>query len=186
MSDTSSLEERLNVLEAQAEQLAGSDDLDTAWIIWCGVLVFCECMHVYHTATSKQNMIYLSKQQHLHVVTSSSSMTLCHGHTGLLFTPQRQSHKARKLQHISAVRASALLERKQDYMSGEKRRGRERERERGTCKREYSVHCWPPDAMSHTAVIHSSAFCIDHVKKPATAFVTQKTIFPTPMAVHTL
>lgn len=38
------LEERLAALEAQVGEfdLANAADLDTAWIIWCGILVFCE------------------------------------------------------------------------------------------------------------------------------------------------
>eukprot|EP00752_Nemacystus_decipiens_P003798 g3494.t1 len=41
MSDTDVLlEDRLVALEAQAGQLANAADLDTAWIIWCGILVF--------------------------------------------------------------------------------------------------------------------------------------------------
>lgn len=38
-----SLEERLEALEEQAELLVDSVDLDTVWIIWCGIMVFCEC-----------------------------------------------------------------------------------------------------------------------------------------------
>lgn len=37
-----SLQERVKALEDQAESLADATDLDTAWIVWCGVLVFCE------------------------------------------------------------------------------------------------------------------------------------------------
>ena len=42
MSDTDELEDRLEALEAQAGEVANAVDLDTMWIIWCGVLVFCE------------------------------------------------------------------------------------------------------------------------------------------------
>lgn len=42
MSDPEDLEERLKTLEAQAGELASAADFDTAWIIWCGILVFCE------------------------------------------------------------------------------------------------------------------------------------------------
>lgn len=42
MSDTDDLWSRLEALETQANELANAADLDTAWIIWCGILVFCE------------------------------------------------------------------------------------------------------------------------------------------------
>lgn len=42
MSDTDDLEGRLEALEALAGELANAADLDTAWVIWCGILVFCE------------------------------------------------------------------------------------------------------------------------------------------------
>lgn len=37
-----SLEERLEALEEQAGLLVDAVDLDTVWIIWCGIMVFCE------------------------------------------------------------------------------------------------------------------------------------------------
>lgn len=37
-----SLEARLEALEEQAALLVDAVDLDTVWIIWCGILVFCE------------------------------------------------------------------------------------------------------------------------------------------------
>lgn len=37
------LEERLKALEDRAELLVDAVDLDTVWVIWCGILVFCEC-----------------------------------------------------------------------------------------------------------------------------------------------
>lgn len=42
MSETGDLEERLAALEAQTGDLADADDLDVAWILWSGILVFCE------------------------------------------------------------------------------------------------------------------------------------------------
>lgn len=42
-----SLEERLDALEEQAALLVDAVDLDTVWIIWCGIMVFCECCCCY-------------------------------------------------------------------------------------------------------------------------------------------
>jgi len=41
-AETGNLEARLAALEAQTWDLADADDLDTAWVLWCGILVFCE------------------------------------------------------------------------------------------------------------------------------------------------
>lgn len=38
-----SLEERLDALEQEAASFVSSEDLDAVWIIWCGIMVFCEC-----------------------------------------------------------------------------------------------------------------------------------------------
>ncbi|CAN0291364.1 unnamed protein product [Ectocarpus sp. 6 AP-2014] len=40
MSTAAELEDRLAYLESRADGLASAQDLDTAWIIWCGILVF--------------------------------------------------------------------------------------------------------------------------------------------------
>lgn len=36
------LEDRLDAVEAQIDDFAAAADLDTAWVVWCGVLVFCK------------------------------------------------------------------------------------------------------------------------------------------------
>lgn len=36
------LEERIEAMEAEIASLPASEDMDTAWIVCCGVLVFCE------------------------------------------------------------------------------------------------------------------------------------------------